>query len=615
MLRILILALLLCVPAAMAAEECPKDYTCHFAISRWDTPKYDEKTVHFPYANPNAPKGGVLKLAALGGFDSVNPFILKGVSASGVQGYTFDTLLASGEDEAFTEYGLIAKRILLPVGKADHVIFELRPEAKFHDGKPITAEDVVFSFTTLMSKGHPSFRAYYGDVARAEVLAKDRVKFTFKTDTNKELPLILGQMPVFAKHYYTEGGGKVVFDQTTLTPPLGSGPYKVEALDAGKWIRFKRVPDYWGRDLLVNKGKNNFDQIQFDSYRDYTVSIEAFKAGEYDFRQENIAKNWATAYDIPEVKNGQIVKAELPDNSPKGMQAFAYNIRRPQFSDAKVREALGYAFDFEWTNANIFYGSYTRTESFFSDSELASSGLPSVGEVKLLEPFRSTLPKEVFTTEYKAPVSNGAGGIRANLKKAKTLLEQAGWTVQNGKLANQASGEPFHLEILLYSPTFERVVGPFVQNLKRLGIDAAIRIVDTAQYIKRLEQFDFDMTIQSFPQSLSPGNEQYDFWHSAKADVEGGKNIIGIKHKAVDALVEKIVHASNKQELLTACHALDRVLLWEHYVIPQYRLRKERMIYWNRFGKPEIAPYYGTGFEYWWFDPKKSDALKARLKR
>jgi len=442
-------------------------------------------------------------------------------------------------------------------------------------------------------------------------LAKDEIKFTFLGNTNTELPLILGQLPVLARHFWK---GKD-FGATTLEPILGSGPYKVESLTPGRNINYKRVADWWAKDLPVNKGRFNIDTMREDYYRDVTVALEAFFAGRYDVRLENIAKEWATAYTTDAVKKGLIVKQVIDNELPSGMQAFIFNIRRPLFQDRRVREALGYAFDFEWSNKNVAFGAYKRTDSYFANSELAARGLPSPDELKILDPYRGKIPDEVFTKEYKNPSTDGSGNNRENLKKAAELLREAGWALKNGKLEN-AKGEPLKFEIVDSSPVFERWVQPFLRNLERLGVQANLRTVDSSQYQNMLDNFDFDMTIHVFPQSLSPGNEQRDFWTSGRADMKGSRNLIGIKNPVIDELVEKLIHTQTREELVTLCHALDRVLLWNFYVIPHWYTGGYRLAYWDIFGQPAVAPKYGLAFpETWWIDAEKAKKIEALQKR
>ena len=566
--------------------------------------KYGPAFTHFDYVNPDAPKGGTVRQSAIGTFDSLNPFILRGQSAAGI-GLIYESLMTPSLDEPDADYGQIAESVEV-ADDISWVVFNLRPEARWHDGSPITADDVVYSFDILKTKGHPFYRAYYAAVERAEKLGPHKVKFVFRVGLNRELPKILGQLTVLPKAYYETHE----FDKTTLEPPLGSGPYRIAELEPSRSITYGRIPDYWGQDLPVNRGTNNFDVIRIDYYRDRTVALEAFKAHEYDFRLENTAKVWATGYDFPAARQGFVIAEEIPHENPTGMQGFVFNTRRAIFQDRRLRRALAYAFDFEWTNANLFNGAYTRTTSYFSNSELAAQGLPPTEELALLEPFRDQIPDEVFTDIYQPPETDGSGNVRANLRSAKKLLEEAGWVIENGKLVHQGSGEPLEIEFLLVSPAFERIVGPLTQNLKRLGVASRIRTVDTAQYQNRLDQFDFDIVVASFGQSLSPGNEQLDFWGSSKADIEGSRNLIGVVDPAVDALIEAIIAAPDRAALVTATRALDRVLLWGHYVIPHWHIRTFRVAYWNRFGRPKVQPRFGLGFNTWWIDPDKDAALQ-----
>jgi microcin C transport system substrate-binding protein len=571
------------------------------AIAMHGATKYGADFAHFDYVNPEAPKGGAVRLYAIGTYDSFNSFITKGMPADGLN-LTFETLLESSRDEAFSEYGLIAERIEMPADRS-WVIFTLRAQAHWHDGTPITVADVLFSFDILKEKGNPFYKLYYTDVVKVEDLGERRVRFSFRTTINRELPLIIGQLPILSKAYYTTHP----FDQTTLEPPLGSGPYRVESFESGRSITYRRAADYWGADLSLNRGRYNFDSIRWDYYRDDTVALEAFKAHEYDFRQESVAKSWASAYVGPQFDRGDIIRAEIPHELPTGMQGFAFNIRRPFFADRRVREALGLAFDFEWANHNLFYDAYTRTESYFSNSELAAKGPPSASELAFLEPLRAGLPPEVFTQPYKAPASDGSGNNRANLRQADQLLEAAGYKVVGGKRIVPDGDTPFTFELLLVQPAFERVAAPFVRNLARLGITCTMRVVDSSQYVERLDKFDFDMVVGSFGQSLSPGNEQREYWGSAAADVSGSRNIIGIKSKAIDALIDRVIAAPDRERLVSATRALDRALLWGHYVIPQWHLQVFRVAYWNAFGKPALTPKYDLGFiDSWWIDPAKA---------
>ncbi len=599
MIGILLLASFFFLPQNPSAA--PKVYVGH-ALSMYGDLKYPAKFKNFDYANPSASKGGDVKLSAVGTFDSLNPFILKGVSAAGIGGI-FDSLTVNSSDEPFSQYGLVAETIEMPDDRS-WVAFSLRPQARFHDGTPITVEDVIWTFETLKTKGHPFYRSYYAQVAKAEKVGDRKVKFTFGPGDNRELPLITGQLPVLSKAYWS----KLDFEKTTLEPPLGSGPYKVESFEPGRSITYRRVTDYWASKIPVNMGRNNFNTIRYDYYRDVTVALEAFKAGEYDFRLENVSKNWATAYNIPAVTKGLIKKEEIKNEVPAGMQGFIYNTRRPVFQDRRVRQALAYVFDFEWLNKELFYGAYTRTKSYFSKSDLASSGLPKGEELKILEPFRGKIPNEVFTKEYEPPKTDGSGNIRDNINEALKLLVEAGWTVKNEKLVN-AKGEQMQFEILLDDPTFERVALAFVKNLERLGIDARVRTIDAAQYQNRLNGFDFDMIMTVIAQSLSPGNEQRDFWSSGSADIQGSRNFAGIKDPVVDKLVDLVIKASDRKSLVARTQALDRILLWGHYVIPNWHLASYRVAYWNKFSRPAITPKYDLGFDTWWVDPKKEAAL------
>ena len=600
---LLLAVLALACPTPVRADTPVKTL---YSISLLGQPKYPDDFKHFDYVNPDAPKGGELKRAAIGGFDSFNPFIVKGNPADGL-GALFETLLTSSEDEADAAYGLLAESIELP---DDHswVAFNLRPEARFQDGTAVTAEDVVYTFDTLTTKGNPQYALYYADVAKAEAVGPLKVKFTFKTSANRELPVILGQLPVLPKHYWQDK----TFDQTTLTPPVGSGPYKVDSFEVGRYVTYKLDPSYWGAKVPAKVGTDNFGTVRWDYYKDSNVALIAFLAGAYDFTIETSAKNWATQYDTPAVKDGRIVKQQIPYERPAGMQCFVFNLRKPMFQDIRVREALNYAFDFEWSNKNLFFGQYKRTKSYFENSEFASSGLPSPEELKILEPLRGKIPEEVFTKPFQLPTTDGSGNNRANLRQASALLDQAGWVVKDGKRVNKETGQPFRFEILLDNPLFERITLPFVQSLKRLGIEASVRTVDNAQYTQRTQTFDFDMMVGLFGESLSPGNEQRWFWGSAAADTPGSPNMIGVKNPAVDTLIEQVIAAPDRGQLITRVHALDRVLLWNYYVIPHFYLGSDRVAYWNIFGRPPTVPRYSIGFDTWWIEPEKAKTLSQR---
>ncbi len=563
---------------------------------------------NFPYVNPDAPKGGEVALSAVGSFDSFNPYIIRG-NAPGDMGRIYDALLIASADEAATTYGHLAQTIEIPDNRM-WVAFELRPEARFHDGKPVTAEDVAWTFTTLREKGRPFYRQYYADVQDVAVESPSRVVFHFKSHRNRELPSILGEMAVMPKHWW-EGRD---FTKPLTEPPLGSGPYRIERFEFGRTLVFRRVPDWWARDLPTGKGTNNFDVLRTEYFRDATVALEAFKAGQIDFRQENIAKQWATAYDFPAVQKGLVKKEELRHHLPTGMQGFAMNTRRPLFKDPRVRQALVWAFDFEWANKNLFYNSYTRTNSYFSNSDLASSGLPSEDELKLLEPHRDKLPPQLFTQEYKLPVTDGSGNNREQLTQSLALLKEAGWEVRKRKLAD-AAGNAMSFEILLNEPALERVALPYVQTLSRLGVNARVRTVDPAQYQRLMDTFDFDMTVAVFPESDSPGNEQFGFWSCASAEAEGSDNAMGVCNPVIDALVERVINASSRDKLLTATHALDRVLLWNWYIVPHWHLQSFRVAYWDRFARPPTPIRSGLDFEAWWIDPKRTAATESARRR
>ncbi|GHD56900.1 ABC transporter [Thalassobaculum fulvum] len=589
------------VPAAAAEYSAPPSH----GIAMHGDLKYAPDFTHFEYVEPNAPKGGTLVSEATGSFDSFNPFILRGQPASGVA-LIYDTLTEQAQDEPFSEYGALAESIEMPADRS-WVAFNLRPEARWHDGRPVTAGDVVWTFDTLVEKGAPFYRAYYGDVVEVKATSEHRVLFVFKGPGNRELPLILGQLAVLPKHWWQ---GKD-FANPPFEPPLGSGPYRVKGYEAGRTVTYERVADYWGKDVPAMRGRWNADTIRYEYFRDRDIATEAFKAGAFDLRAENSSKRWATAYSFPGLDAGMAIKEEVPHQNVAGMQGFVFNTRRPVFRDRTVREAIGYAFDFEWTNKALMYGAYTRTDSYFDNSELGSSGLPTGAELALLEPFRDRLPPEVFTTEFTVPKTDGSGNPRQNLRTALKLLREAGWAVKNGVLTN-AEGQALSFEILLVSPDMERIVLPFAANLEKLGIKASVRTVDPAQFQNRVRDFDFDMIVGSFGQSQSPGNEQRDYWSSAMADLKGSRNVIGVRDPVVDALVEKVIQAPDREALVAATRALDRVLLWGFYVVPHFHSETYRLVYWNKFGKPAVAPKYGLGYpDTWWIDPAKAAAVEA----
>ena len=578
------------------------------AIAMHGEPKYPDSFQYVDYANPDAPKGGKIILSSTGSYDSFNPFILKGTAAAGI-GNLYETLTTGSSDEAFTEYGLIAKTIEWPDDRS-WVAFTIREEAVWHDGKKISPEDVIWTFNTLMEKGHPFYKYYYGDVVEVIQENDNKVRFNFKGNTNLELPLIVGQLPVLPKHYWTNKN----FEETSMDIPIGSGPYKIKNFDAGRTITYELDSDYWGKNIPIKKGTENFGVIQYEYYKDRSIEREAFKSGDIDLFSENTSKDWATSYDTPAVQNGLIKKELIEHQNPQGMQGFAFNTRKEIFEDKRVREALSYAFDFEWTNKNLFYNAYKRTNSFFENSELASSGVPSGRELDLLNDYRELLPQKLFQEEYNPPKTDGSGFMRKELQEATKLLQDAGWELQEGKLINKKSGSKFEFELLLVSPAFERIVLPFKDNLAKLGIDVSVRTIDSAQYQNRLDGFDFDMIVSTFSQSLSPGNEQRNFWGSDAAKTNGSRNIIGISNEVIDSLIEKVISAKDREDLIVTTRALDRVLLWNHYVIPQWHISAYRTLYWDIFDKPSVRPKYSLGTNTWWVDVDKASTIDQRKK-
>ena len=594
-------------PAVATAPTGPSEgaVTVSHGFTVLGTPKLPADYKNFPYVNPDAPKGGTVTLAALGSFDSFNPFIMRGTAAAGISGL-WDTLLRPSAEEVATGYGLLAQSIEVPSDQS-WVAFNLRPEARFHDGTPVTADDVAWTFNTLRKEGRPSFREYYSAISDVRVEGPRRVVFHIKPGSNsRELPLILGELTVLPQHWFAGRD----FSHPLSEPPLGSGPYRVENFEFGRSVTYARVPDYWAANLPVAKGFNNFGEIRQEYYRDSTVAMQAFKAGDIDYRQENIAKNWATAYDFPAVAKGEVVKEEIHHHLDMGMQGWAMNTRRPTFQDRRVREAIAWAFDFEWANKNLFYNSYTRTLSYFSNSALASSGLPQGGELALLDPFRKELPPELFTKPFALPVTDGSGNNREQLRHSLDLLQQAGWTVKDRKLVD-AGGNQMSFTILLEDPTFERVALPYVQTLAKLGIDAHVRTVDPSQYQHLTDDFDFDMIMTVFQESDMPGAELRDDWTCAAGKEQGSNNVAGVCDPAVDAMVNKVIDAHTMPELLDATHALDRILLWGWYVVPNWHVDVFRVAYWNRFGHPTMPVRSGLVFDSWWIDPAKSAAVAA----
>lgn len=594
--------------------------------------KYGPDFKNFEYVNPDAPKGGKVSHIGEAGrtsFDSFNDFILKGDAAQGLE-LLFDTLMTPALDEPDSVYGLVAHSADLADDKKS-VTFFLRPEAKFADGSPVTADDVVFSFVTLKEKGHPRFRLTLGDVEKAEAIDPLTVRYTFKGDLVRDLPLVVSQLPILSKAYYAAND----FEKTTLDPPLGSGPYKIAAHKPGTFVTYARRPDYWAKDLPVNRGRFNFDEVRYEYFRERTLELESLKSGTIDFREEFTARHWANAYDSPAVKDGRLIKATIPDERPSGAQGFFINTRRSKFQDKRVREALDLAFDFEWSNRNLFFGLYTRTTSFFENSDMMAKGSPSPEELALLEPYRDKLPPEVFGEPYTPPVTDGSGNIRDNLKKARELLAAAGWAVVTEEkmpadcglwcrimlavglrskdvesVVRNAAGERLEVEILIHEEGFERIIGPYIKNLRSAGIDATLRRVDPAQYEQRLKTFDFDLAIQRYSLRLTPGVELRNFWGSDSAKTDGSFNLAGIADPVVDALVAKIMAASSRPELLAATRAVDRVLRAGHYWVPHWYKGAHNLAYWDKFGFPMVKPKYDRGaLPTWWYDAEKAAKL------
>jgi len=558
--------------------------------------KYSSDFKNFEYVNPTAKKGGQAKLAFTGTFDSLNPYIIKGNKAPLVS-MVFESLMIASLDEPQSMYGLVAKSAKIA---QDHgsVEFVMRPEARFHDGSPITADDVVFSFNILKKEGEPSLRISYEPIASAEKLDDNRVRFNFSDKQKRELPLLAASVPILSKKYYETRE----FNKTTLEAPLASGAYKVKSFEVGRSITYERVKNYWAAKLPVNIGQNNFDIIKVDLYRDDTVSLEAFKNGSYDFREENIARVWATGYDCKALQDGRIKREVMQHKIPQGMQGFAFNVRKHKFSDRRVREAIAASLDFEWMNKSLFFGAYKRNMSFFQNTPYAANDLPNKDEIALFEPYRNELPPRMLEQKFALPISDSSGNNRPLLINADKLLNDAGWIIKDGKRVNQKSGEQLKIEFIFQSPSYERVAAPMRKALKRLGIEASIRIVDDAQYIKRLETFDYDLIMSVFNKWVFfPGNEQNIYWHSSQASQEGSNNVVGVTNPIIDALLAKITSAKSEEELLAPARALDRLLLWEHYTIPNWYLGAFRLAYWDKFAKPTIMPKYSSGFpQIWW---------------
>jgi microcin C transport system substrate-binding protein len=607
-------AALMTVVATHAAAQEEKEW--RHGLSLFGTLKYPAGFKHFDYVNPQAPKGGVARQIAIGTFDNFN-LVAAGVKGSLAMGIDliYDTLMAPALDEVSTEYGLLAESVSHPPDFSS-VTYRLRANAKWHDGKPVTPEDVIYSLE-IFKKHSPQMGAYYRHVTKAEKTGERDVTFTFDQAGNRELPQIVGQLNVLPKHWWEgtdKNGNKRDVTATTMEPLMGTGAYRIKEFVPGRNIVYERVKDYWGKDINVNIGRDNFDEQRWEYFRDSTVAIEAFKADVVDWRSENSAKDWATAYDFPAVREKRVVLEEFPIRSFGGMQAFAFNLRRDKFKDWRVRRAFNYAMDFEDMNKAMFFGQYKRVNSYFEGLELASSGLPQGRELEILETVRDKVPPEVFTKSFVNPVGGSPENVRTNLREAARLLREAGYEVRNQKLVNPKTGEQLSVEILVSSPGFERLALRYAPGLERLGIDVRIRTVDDAQYENRMRQWDYDMVVANWGQSLSPGNEQRGYWTSQAADQAGSRNVGGIKNPAVDTLVDRVIFAKDRDDLIAASHALDRVLLWNDYVVPQWTYGKARTARWDRFGKPDKLPEYGVSAfpTIWWFDKEKAAKTGSR---
>ncbi|MGB8104027.1 MAG: extracellular solute-binding protein [Pseudolabrys sp.] len=586
------------------------------ALSLFGDIKYPEGFKHFDYVNPNAPQGGTLRQSALGTFDNFNTVVsgVKGSIAIGTELYT-ETLTTPSLDEVSTEYGLLAEAISYP---ADYsaVTYRLRAKARWHDGKPITFDDVLFSFDVL-KKNSPFYGAYYRHVVKVETTGEREVTFTFDGPGNRELPQIVGQLPVLPKHWWEgtdKSGRKRDVTQTTLEPPLGSGPYRLKDFAPGRTLVYEKVDDYWGKDLNVIIGTRNFQTIRYEFFRDSTVALEAFKGDQVDWRFENSAKEWANSYDFPAVRDKRVVREEFPTRNIGVMQAFAFNIRRDKFKDPRVRRAFNFVFDFEEMNRQLFFGQYKRIASFFEGTELAATGVPSGKELEILETVRDKVPDELFTKPYTNPVGGNPEAVRNNLREALRLFREAGYEVKDTRLVDATSGKQFAVEFLVDEPAAERFVLFYKPSLDRLGMTVSVRVVDAAQYENRLRQWDFDIIVASWAQSLSPGNEQRGFWSSQAADQPGSRNLIGIKNPAVDSLIERVIFTRDREDLVAAARALDRVLLWNFYVVPQWTYGKQRTARWDRFGHPETMPKYGASAfpTIWWWDAARAAKVPQR---
>jgi len=603
---IAVLAVLLTAPAFGTRADAAAEM--RHGLSAFGQLKYPADFEHFDYVNPDAPVGGQMSMIGTAGvitFNSFNPFIIKGDAAQGM-GLLFDSLMTRAYDEPDAVYGLVSHAAKLA---PDHsgVTFYMRPEATFADGSPVTAEDVVFTYETLRRDGLPVYNAMLRDVETAEALDDYTVRFTFTGPGKRRLPMMLAELPILSKAYYQEQP----FNESTLEPPLGSGPYEIVDYKQGRFVTLRRREDYWGWDLPVNQGRYNFGELRYEYFRDRTAELEALKAGEFDLREEFTSKSWATEYDIQQVRSGQMKQLTLPDGRPSGAQGFFINTRRDKFDDRRVRLALDYTFDFEWTNKKIFYGLYQRTASYFENTDLKAQGEPSQAELELLEPYREQLPKSVFETAYVPPKSDGSGRNRRQIRRASRLLNDAGWVIRDGQRVNAETGEPLDIEFLIFSQTFERVIGPYVKNLELIGIDANIRRVDPAQYQERLKSFDFDITTARFVLNQTPGPELRNYFGSASTTQKGSSNLAGISSPVVDALIDKVLAAESRDEMRTATRALDRVLRAGHYWVPHWYKASHHLAFWDKFSRPETKPPYDRGvIETWWYDKEKAARLE-----
>lgn len=580
-------------------------------ISNFNKLKYPDNFTHFDYTNPDAPKGGQLTIGTTGTFDSLNPFIVKGIPPQGIT-LTYARLLEPSQDTPHDQsYAFLAESMELAEDRSS-IIFYLKKNAKFSDNIPITADDVIWSFETLREHGLPMYRTYYKDISKIEKIDDHTVKFSFRTTTNSELATIIGQLAILPKHFYET----VKFDSTNLTPPPTSGPYTIDILDAGRSITYKRNSDWWGKDIPSQKGNHNFDRFRFDYYRDDTALFEAFKSGKVDLRVENIAKNWATAYDFPAVKNEWIIRREIPNKMPGATYGLFFNTRRPVFADRLVRKAITQCLNFKWLNDKIFFNLYKRSLSYYPNSELAATGTPTPEEEKILAPLKKDLPLEVFTNAFILPEPADEEAFRKDLDKARTLLETAGWAIDKNIMKNKKTNEPLEFEILLVDRSFEKIILTFKEALHRLGIVLHVRLMDTASYTYRVEHLDYDMIVGIIPESPSLGNEQRDYFGSERANSIGTYNFAGIKNRVVDTLIEQLIHASDYAELCTYAKTIDRVLLWNYYMIPAWHRSTTFVAYWNRIGTPTISPDYAfINYSTWWADEKKVKELEESMKK